>query len=71
MRNCSRRCAPPPGTRSRPPLGRPALKLVWSRLPSLARPPLAPSPHQALAPLEVDGVEVVYCQTYAEAKACI
>jgi DNA polymerase I len=47
--------APPP---------RPPLKLVWS----------APSILGEFAidvPLEVDGVQVVYCTTYDEAKACI
>ena len=45
----------------------PGLPLSWSgrRLPSSARPLSSP------APLEVDGVTVVYCQTYAEAEACI
>jgi DNA polymerase family A/3'-5' exonuclease len=46
---------------------RPALKLVWSAPSILGERAVKPEP----APLEVDGVTVVICQTYAEAEACI
>ena len=44
---------------------RPALKLVWSAPSIIGEFAIKP------VPLEVDGVQVGYCATYAEAEACI
>ena len=54
-----------PAAASRP---RPHLELVWSAPSILGEFALKPEP---TAPLIVDGVTLVYCKTYAEAKACI
>ncbi len=61
------------------PRPRPGPRLVWIAPSVLGEHALAPAPEPmpapepalAPAPFEVDGVTVVYCQTYAEAEACI
>ena len=66
-------------TPPRPRLRRPGPRLVWIAPSVLGEhalapaPELTPAPEPALAPapFEVDGVTLVYCQTYAEAEASI
>jgi hypothetical protein len=61
------------------PRPRPGTRLVWvapsvlgeHALAPAPEPTPAPEPALAPAPFEVDGVQVVYCTTYAEAKAGI
>jgi DNA polymerase-1 len=66
--------ATPPRLRPRP---RPGPRLVWIAPSVLGEHALAPAPAPeptpalAPAPFEVDGVTLVYCQTYAEAEAAI
>jgi DNA polymerase I len=50
------------------PRPKPALKLVWSAPAIIGESVIEPAP---AAPLEVDGVEVVVCTTYDQAKALI